>query len=218
MKHRLSLLILLFVVFASCDRKHEVVYRSEEPISSGYYVTNFLPHLPRSGLTFIPLVSYQQTTEYTCGPASVITLLRYYGREGDEMTIAEEMGTSTTCGTNPDQMTDWLNRNGFTATWKEGGTLELIRENLDAQRPVLVEWSDWGGHWVVAIGYDTRNTTNPMDDVIIFADPYDHHDDNPDGFDTFNAQRFYYMWYDALLFGKVMRRIYILAIPLMPAE
>jgi len=207
-------LVIVWAVFASCNRKHEVVYHTDEPVATDYYVTNLIPDLPRPGLTIIPLVSYQQTTEYTCGPACVVTLLNYYGRQGNEMTIAKEMGTSTTCGTNPEQMTDWLARHGFAASWHEGGSLEMSRENLEKKVPVLIEWSDWGGHWVVAIGYDTRNTADPMDDVMIFADPYDHHDDNPDGFDIFNAQRFYYMWYDALLFGKVMRRIYIVATPI----
>jgi hypothetical protein len=111
-------------------------------------------------------------------------------------------------------MADWLQANGFKVSWGEGGSLGLIRENLVKNIPTLVEWSDWGGHWVVAIGYDTRNTDDPMDDVIIFADPYDRHDDHNDGIDWFNAQRFYYMWYDALLFGKVMKQIYITATPL----
>ena len=139
--------------------------------------------------------------------------MKYYGKSGDEMTIAKEMGTSTTTGTTPEQMTVWMNAHGFKASWHTEGTLEMLRENLKNNIPVLVEWSDWGGHWVLVMGYDTRNTEDLMDDVIIFADPYDHHDDNKDGMTWFNAQRFYYMWYDALLFGKVMKRIYITATP-----
>lgn len=208
----ISALVVIFLISA-CNSKNDVSYQSIEPLTSRYYVLDIRQGLPRPGLTLLTVDSYQQTTEYTCGPASVITLLRYFGRNGDEMQIAKEMGTSTTTGTTPEQMTDWLNKNGFQAAWSEEGSLEMILENLEKQVPVLVEWSDWGGHWVVAIGYDTRNTANLMDDVIIFADPYDHHDDNPDGLDWFNAQRFYYMWYDALLFGKVMKRIYILATP-----
>ncbi len=65
------------------------------------------------GLTMLKINSYQQTIEYTCGPAAVVSLLRYYNRTGDEMTIASEMGTSTTTGTTPQQMTSWLNLNGF---------------------------------------------------------------------------------------------------------
>jgi len=183
-------------------------------VSSQYYVLDIQAKIPRPGFIMLPIAAYQQTTEYTCGPAAALTLLNYYGMSGDEMTIAKEMGTSTTTGTNPKQMTDWLKANGFNVVSGEGGSLELIRENLLKKIPTLIEWSDWGGHWVLAIGYDTRNTADLMDDVIIFADPYDRHDDRNDGINWFNAQRFYYMWYDALLFGKVMRRIYITATPL----
>jgi hypothetical protein len=144
----------------------------------------------------------------------VITLLKYFDLTGDEMTIANEMGTSSTFGTTPEQMTTWLNNNGFNAEWHENGNLDTLCNNLNKQVPILVEWSDWGGHWVLVIGYDTRNTPDPMDDVIIFADPYDRHDDKNDGMTWFNAQRFYYMWYDALLFGQLMKEIYIKAEPL----
>lgn len=183
-----------------------------DPKEGKYYILDIQDALS-SGKTLLKVNSYQQTTEYSCGPAAVISLLTFLGRNGDEMTIVNEMGTSTTTGTTPTQMTDWLNKNGFTASWHQDGTLEMLRENLAANIPTLVEWSDWGGHWVLVIGYDTRNTNDLMDDIIIFADPYDNHDDNKDGITWFNAQRFYYMWYDALLFGSVMKRVYIQTTP-----
>ncbi|MCX6286606.1 MAG: C39 family peptidase [Bacteroidetes bacterium] len=202
------------IIFSGCNKKDTAYNSSPEPTSSQYYVLDIGVKIPRPGFTILPLNAYQQTTEYTCGPAAALTLLHYYGRSGDEMTIAKEMGTSTTTGTNPEQMVNWLQKNSFKVSSGEGGSLELIRSNLEKKIPTLIEWSDWGGHWVLAVGYDTRNTENPMDDVIVFADPYDRHDDRNDGIDWFNAQRFYYMWYDALLFGKVMKRIYITATPL----
>jgi hypothetical protein len=208
-------LSLLFLT--TCRKESTTEPNNEKSNSSDFYVLNFKAKYPRAGLTLLATSSYQQTTEYTCGPASVITLLRYYGKSGDEMTIASEMGTSSTCGTTPDQMTNWLNSHGFKASWHEHGNLDTLLYRLKQNIPVLVEWSDWGGHWVLASGYDSRNTDNLMDDVIIFSDPYDRHDDNPDGFTWFNAQRFYYMWYDALLFGRVMRQVYIDAVPL-PAK
>ncbi|MHC1707707.1 MAG: C39 family peptidase [Bacteroidales bacterium] len=165
------------------------------------------------GKKVISMESYQQTTEYTCGPAAVLSLLKFYGKNGDEMTIAQEMGTSNLTGTTPQQMTQWLNSHNFIASWHEEGSLEMLQANIENNIPTLVEWSDWGGHWVVVIGYDTRGTTDPMDDVVIFADPYDRHDDHNDGYTWFNAQRFYYMWYDALLFGTVMKRVFISAVP-----
>jgi hypothetical protein len=202
--------ILMFFL-SGCDKDCPV--SSSQSNTTDYFVKKITKDTSGNGLVMLKVNSYQQTTDYTCGPSAVITLLKYFGKTGDELTIAGEMGTSTTCGTNPEQLTSWLSSHGFAAHWSENGTLEMLRANLANKIPTLVEWSDWGGHWVLVVGYDTRNTESVEDDVIIFADPYDRHDDNPDGIDWFNASRFYYMWYDALLFGKVMRRIYIQAIP-----
>ncbi|MCE1164836.1 MAG: C39 family peptidase [Bacteroidetes bacterium] len=212
--YKLSLFAFLFVMLFNSCTDNSVSENNVSGLSgSKYFGWDKKYHQPAAGLTMLNVDSYQQTTEYTCGPASVISLLRYYNRGGDEMTIASEMGTSTTTGTTPQQMTDWLNGHGFTASWHQNGTLDTLVNNLKRNKPVLVEWSDWGGHWVLLAGYDTRNTADLMDDVVIFADPYDRHDDNRDGFTWFNAQRFYYMWYDALLFGSLMKRVYILAEP-----
>jgi ABC-type bacteriocin/lantibiotic exporter with double-glycine peptidase domain len=157
--------------------------------------------------------AFQQTKDYTCGPAVVLSLLRFYGRNGEEMTLAKAMNTNDKIGTTPENMARWLQNNGFIVNWGEHGNLKMIQENLSKNIPTLIEWSDWGGHWAIAVGYDTRNTPSIDDDVIIFADPSDIHDDIPDGVTWFNAQRFDHMWYDALLFGKLMEKVFITAIP-----
>jgi len=213
MKNASLLLIIAVFPFLACHKDKSPEYK---PVTSGesvYYSLSLENHPPQPGLTLLSVSSYQQTTEYTCGPASVISLLGYYGRTGDEMTIASEMGTSTTTGTTPEQMSSWLNQHGFTAQWHQHGNLDTLRNRLARKLPTLVEWSDWGGPWVMVIGYDTRNTENLMDDVILFADPYDRTDDHPEGVTWFNAERFYYMWYDALLFGTTLRNVYIAAEP-----
>ncbi|MBP6979169.1 MAG: C39 family peptidase [Bacteroidales bacterium] len=206
--NRILIVIILILTSIGCEKNdHEM--RPDTPAAIQYYVLNIRPSHPIEGLLFLNVDSYQQTTEYTCGPAAVVSFLKYYGIQRDEMTLAEEMGTSSTVGTTPEQISTWLNKNGFTASWHQEGSLEMLQENLANNIPTLVEWSDWGGHWVLVIGYDIRDPEDVMDDVIIFADPYDRHDDHQDGITWFNAQRFYYMWYDALLFGSVMKRTYI---------
>ncbi len=207
------ILFMTLVMFSMCKKEASSPKKLLSEGGDNYYGPAIDQHSMTPGLVLLPIRSYQQSTEYTCGPAAVLTLLRYYGRDGDEMTIAREMGTSTTTGTTALQMASWMNSHGFTASWHEHGTLEMLRENLSVQKPTLVEWSDWGGHWVMVIGYDTRNTESMSDDVILFADPYDRHDDHEDGVTWFNAGRFYYMWYDALLFGQTMHRLYIEADP-----
>ena len=165
------------------------------------------------GLTLLQLRAYQQTTAFTCGPATLLTLLHYYGREADEMETAEEAGCSADKGTSPQQMVGWLESHGFDVDWGEHGTLEMLRANLARGVPTVVEWIDWGGHWVTVVGYDTRGTESLRDDVIYFADPADGVDGTRDGLTSTSALRFDAMWFDAFLFGRPMFKVYITAVP-----
>ncbi|MDP4826088.1 MAG: C39 family peptidase [Flavobacteriales bacterium] len=197
-------LFIAMLLFAGCKP-------TPEKKGNDYFIRDFKMDAP--GLTILKSDSYQQSTDYTCGPSAVVTLLRYYGMDGDEILIGREMGTNDEVGTTPEAIESWLNTNGFNAKWSENGSLEMLREKLEKGEPTLVEWSDWGGHWVLVVGYDTRTTESISDDVIIFADPYDYHDDNQDGLTWFNAERFLYMWYDELLFDSLMTRVYVEAVP-----
>ena len=181
---------------------------------------------------FIPgLKGYQQTTEYTCGPAALLAVARFHGIPGitsdaaTEMRIAREAGTRNPAalkagqkpGTTPEEMVAWLARNGLAArlTYEvkgDGSALRALRDNIRRGVPTLVEWIDLAGHWVVAVGYDDRNTRDTADDVLVFADPYDKYDDCPDGYTFVNAERFYWMWFDARYFGKETWRTMI-AVP-----
>lgn len=161
----------------------------------------------------LPIRAHQQTTSYTCGPASILTLLRYYKRDGDEKRIAREAKCTAEKGTSPQNMATWLEANGFDVVWGEGGTLRLLRDNLARGVPTLVEWIDWGGHWVVVVGYDARDPDTASDDLILLADPADTHDGVKDGLTEFNAARFQAMWFDAFLFERPMRGVYITATP-----
>lgn len=168
---------------------------------------------PDTNRILLPLTAFQQTKSYTCGPATLITLLRFFDRDGDEMQIAKEAKCTPAKGTAPANMVAWLENHDFDVTWGENGTLNLLRENLDRGVPTLVEWIDWGGHWVIVVGYDTRGTGSERDDVIYFADPADSLDGARDGLTTFHAKRFESMWFDAFLFERPMRNIQITAVP-----
>lgn len=90
----------------------------------------------------------------------------------------------------------------------------MLRRNVKNSIPTMVEWMDWGGHWVVVVGYDTRGTEIIWDDVIIFADSVDSHYDRVDGITYFNYGEFDAMWFDAQYFPEHMRdRAYVVAVP-----
>ncbi len=180
-------------------------------------------------IDFIPnLKGYQQTTDYSCGPAALLSLAKFYGVPGieenaeTEMKIVSDSGTrdfnSSLPGTKPEEMAAWLERNGFDVHLEfedkgDGTSLQSLRENIRRGVPTLVEWIDLNGHWAVAVGYDYRNVSDPWDDVLILADPYDRYDDYQEGYSFVNANRFYWMWFDALYFGNVTWRTMITATP-----
>ena len=178
---------------------------------------------------FIPgLKAYQQTTDYTCGPAVLLSLAKFYGLPGieenaeTEMRIAREAGSrdmnSSKPGTKPEEMAAWLQGNDFEVSLEfedkgDGSALEKLRDNAHRKIPTLVEWIDLSGHWVIVVGYDYRNLSDPWDDVLILADPYDRYDDHQDGDSFVNANRFYWMWFDALYFDNLTWRTMITVRP-----
>jgi hypothetical protein len=173
-------------------------------------------------LTVIPLKSFrQQVTNYSCGAVAAMTVMSYYGKpvnntDEEEILIAHQMNrnVSDTTGVNPEQLAGWFNRNGWNASWKTGGSREMLLSNLKAGIPTMVEWIDWGGHWVVVVGYDTRGTETIWDDVILFADSVDCHDDRVDGITYANYGEFDAMWFDAHYFPAGMQnRAYVIATP-----
>jgi hypothetical protein len=201
-----------------------VKYALDAPLPPPRYYTgiDFSTLKSDSNLTVIPLKSYrQQVTNYSCGAVAAMTAMSYYGlpvnnTDADEDRVAHEIYENVTekTGLNPEQITQWYRRNGWNATWGTGGSRDMLRKNLKNGIPTMVEWMDWGGHWVIVTGYDTRGTDTVWDDMIIFADSVDCHDDRVDGVTYFNYGEFDAMWFDAHYFPEGMRdRVWVVAMP-----
>jgi hypothetical protein len=189
--------------------------------------------LHQKGVYFIDgLKGYPQTTDYTCGPAVLMEISRFYHlnhitlNPATEMRIAHEAGTRSLDviasggkpGTTPDEMKRWLETHGFDVRLtyedkEDGSALQQLKENIMKGIPTIVEWAYLGGHWEIVVGYDTRNNDNPWDDVLIMADSYDKYDDYPDGYSFVNANSFYWLWFDAFYFDKLTWRTMITATP-----
>ena len=169
--------------------------------------------------------TYQQTTEYTCGPAAGLTVLYYYGnRDYDEMGLAKEMKTQGyPIGTAPDNMVSFFRTLG----WKVESSLDsppfaayedfqkFVQDKLKQGIPIMVENVEWGGHWRVIIGYDTMGTESTLDDVLILADSYDTCDHWQDGYVVNNGEKFFSMWFDHSMLPEDQRnQPWIAACPL----
>ena len=84
-------------------------------------------------LKMLGVQDYQQTTDITCGPAAVMSLLHYYGTLKDsdmnsktELRIAKEMGTNEDDGTTLKQMAKWLENHGFEVEFGTKGDIKLL--------------------------------------------------------------------------------------------
>lgn len=170
--------------------------------------------------------TYQQTTEETCGPVVAMLLLEYYGDQNKkctELELAKAVKTKPyPIGTSLSGIADYFRSLGWKTDTglqhKPFGTYEAFQDfalkNLKKGTPILVENVYWGGHWRVLIGYDTMGTKSSLDDVLIFANPYDTCDHFQDGYNAENGELFYSMWFDHSMLPKAEReQPWIVAVP-----
>lgn len=102
-----------------------------------------------------------------------------------------------------------------TEAWVDKATdsyfVKWLKSYLERDIPIMVDWSDWGGHWQAIIGYDTNGTDGIGDDVLIFADPYDTSDHWEDGYYAYPLERFFYQWKEG--FEPYQEQVYIIVEP-----
>ena len=129
----------------------------------------------------------RQATDFTCGAASVQSILYYYGIDKREEQIVEKMQVKPTntihSGVDPDIMVESLEHTwGLNVAMKQNMTIPELTAYIDNDIPVILAIQAWNdsydtengvhdysksykdGHYVVAIGYTS-------DDIMIFEDP-----------------------------------------------
>ena len=150
--------------------------------------------------------TYQQTSPYTCGIASLIMAVNYLdGTVLNETEMAIKAEANNETGIFIANLEKLVGELGYEYECKTNFTeeecpsldeekfSEYIRESLANKEPIIVISNDWGGHYSVIIGYDDMGTKDFIDDdVIILADPYDTSDHINDGYTIFSYERFYY--------------------------
>ena len=178
---------------------------TEHP-QSRYYVANDFFCMKSDATLHIlsQFQTYQQTTEYTCGAASALMVLNWFGqKQYHEKAVAGLLETHATKGSSVENIADFFDLIGWNVDFHASTdhifqTVEeaerAIIDYIDRGIPMMVDWVDWAGHWQVLIGIDTCGTDTPYDDVLIFADPYDVTDHKQDGYYTYPLGRFFGMW------------------------
>ena len=182
--------------------------------ASPYFTQNdFYNMVSNEHLTLLPkFTTYQQTTMYTCGPVVANMVVDHFlGKPlHSELEAAKMMGCNKYNGTTTKGLRGYFKDLGWNATSSADTDspktytefLNFVQGHLNANTPIMVENVEWGGHWRIIIGYDTMNTANTGDDVLIMADPFDKADHLQDGYTVVPAEKFFYMWFDAIRFAK----------------
>ncbi len=156
--------------------------------------------------------TYQQTTIHTCGPVVANMVVDHFlGKPlHSELEAAKIMGCNKLNGTTTKELRGYFRDLGWNVTSSADTDspktytdfLNFVTTNLKTNTPIMVENVEWGGHWRIIIGYDTMSTANTGDDVLILADPFDKADHLQDGYTVVSAEKFFYMWFDAIRFAK----------------
>ncbi|HBC87391.1 MAG TPA: hypothetical protein DCZ94_10585 [Lentisphaeria bacterium] len=124
----------------------------------------------RLNSNIIRVPTCRQGFDYTCGVASLQSILRYYGEEIREDKLARELGTTPEDGTECQKIAQLAKGKGYQVDMKTGADISDLKRAIDKGIPSIVAiqaWkddpktdysTDWAdGHYVVAIGYDSKN-------------------------------------------------------------
>jgi hypothetical protein len=122
----------------------------------------------------LPAPAHEVQGPNNCGPATMAMYLRFYGWEGDQYDISDEVKpVSADRNVNVDELihytrtkTGWLN-----SIFRVGGSVDLIKQFLSAGIPVMIEegeyleetyWENddhWAGHYILITAYDDLSQT-----------------------------------------------------------
>jgi hypothetical protein len=130
------------------------------PILPPDSVSSSIPLRPASARLFS--FRHIRQTWNNCGPANITMALSYYGwPDGQETAAAFLKPDREDKNVNPGEMVAFVNeRTGVRAVTRIGGDLDLLRDLLANEFPVIIETGympegyDWLGHYQTVVGYD----------------------------------------------------------------
>ena len=93
---------------------------------------------------FLPLPLVRQATDYSCGAASLLSILYYWkDYDGFESALYPRLGTTPQDGTRPDKLTEGARAFGLRAEMREHVTVCDLVEALRAGQTVIVNFQAW---------------------------------------------------------------------------
>ena len=104
---------------------------------------------------------HKQETDYSCGPASLKMVLGYFGVEKTEAELIELTGAKAGLGCEPPTIVEAAEKLGFGADYVEYSSLEEIKERMEKDEMVIVDWfsPEVCGHYSVVVELTDENIT-----------------------------------------------------------
>ena len=110
---------------------------------------------------------FKQDTNYSCGPATMQMIFRFYGKFFSEEKLVKKLNTQKSIGTHHQAMIDLAIEEGFFPYVNNESSIEEIESYLNKKIPVIVHYTEPDnddGHYSVIIGIEKNN--------IILNDPW----------------------------------------------
>jgi predicted double-glycine peptidase len=110
---------------------------------------------------------FKQDVNYSCGPAVIQMVLKFYGKFFSEEELMKRLKTNKNIGTRHEDMIDVTTKEGFYVYSNNGSSFQEIDLFLKEKKPIVVNFiepNDNEGHYSVVVGLN--------DEDIILNDPW----------------------------------------------
>jgi len=148
--HRLYniLILYLLVFFVLGCAQNEPAIKSYSEVDNVVVIEN------------VPFVKQK---DKFCGPASMASVMQFYGEDISQDEIAEEIYIPQLNGALISDMENYAKDSGYT-TESINGSIEILKSNLDNKHPVILlvdkgKWKIRVPHYYVAYGYNGEKGT-----------------------------------------------------------
>jgi hypothetical protein len=163
---------------------------------------------PLPGSVRLPSPRWEAQDWNNCGPAALAIHLRYFGWEGDQFTVSDQIKPNRADrNVNIDELLVYVYNNvsNLGVEYRVGGTINLLKSFLAEGLPVMIEagtlldepfWYQddlWAGHYLLVTGYDDSTLTFIVQDTYKSADRKMSYQELDETWQTFN--RVYFVLY-----------------------
>lgn len=113
-----------------------------------------------------------------------------------EKALATNLKSTDACGTEPEEIERYLREAGFVTYRITNISVATLRCQLRHGWHPIIDWADWGGHWVLVLSYQQKKGWSGGQ--FMLADPAAKYEGRSDGLTYVGADRLESMWFSPI--------------------